>query len=199
MANKDKMPDESSEKMETRRKGIARFSESVLNAEVWFHTADELIVAMKLLEPQVKRYWDPDPQIVDQKSEVPRYAYLNVASVHMMLAGFAIENLCKGYLAGRLSPKEREEVKAGVLPKSLKSHHILNLIEQTGMILCVVEKYLVVRLTEAVLWLGRYPSATSHEWFDGFALINCDIEYIETLLEKLRRHVGAKDRQHITA
>jgi hypothetical protein len=37
---------------------IARFSQCMLSEEAWFHVADELIAAMKLLEPRVKDYWD---------------------------------------------------------------------------------------------------------------------------------------------
>src|SRR4029077_16024250 len=112
----------------------------------------------------------------------------------MMLAGFAIENLCKGYLANRLSYEEREDVqRVGVLPKSLKSHDILNLVEQTGMALSDTEKYLLKRITDAVVWRGRYPSAISHEQIRPFAQIGSDTRHIKTLLQKVRRHVRAKD------
>ena len=111
----------------------------------------------------------------------------------MMLGGFAIENLCKAYLTGRLSHEERQAVQAGVLPQSLKSHDILDLVEQTGMKLSDTEKYLVKRISEAAVWRGRYPSATSHKRSRPFAQIGSDIRHIKTVLQKLRRHVGAKD------
>jgi hypothetical protein len=38
-----------------------------------------------------------------------------------------------------------------------------------------------------------YPSATSHGSIRPFAQIGSDIRHIKTLLQKLRRHVGAKD------
>jgi len=162
---------------------IASFSKSVLRTEAWCRTANELIAAMKLLEPHVKRFWECEGDVR------PRQSLINV---HMMLAGFAIENLCKGYLAGRLSSKERRDVEAGVLPSSLKTHDLLKLVEKTGMTICVTEKYLIMRLSETVVWRGRYPIATSHDWFRAFAQINCDIDDIETLLQRLRRHVGAE-------
>jgi hypothetical protein len=83
----------------------------VLNAEASFQTANELIAAMDLLEPHVERFWDDVRSlvfIVDQASDAPSKQQTsdapskhNLISQHMMLAGFAIENLCKGYLAGR--------------------------------------------------------------------------------------------------
>jgi hypothetical protein len=183
---------------------IRRFSQAVLSAEAWFYTADELIAAMDLLEPHVGRFWDDVRSIafaVDNTSDVPpKHETTDVSSKHslinqhMMLAGFAIENLSKGYLTGRVSHKEREDVqRARVLPKSLKGHDILNLVEQTGMTLSDTERFLLERITDAVLWRGRYPSASSHERIRPFAQIGSDIRHIKTLLQKVRRHVGAKD------
>jgi len=191
---------------------IRRFSQSVLSAEAWFCAADELIAAMDLLEPHVERFWEDVRSLflaVDKTSDVPskhksgvppkneksdaasKHSLINQ---HMMLAGFAIENLCKGYLANRLSHEEREDVqRVGVLPKSLKSHDILNLVEQTGMALSDTEKYLLKRITDAVVWRGRYPSAISHEQIRPFAQIGSDTRHIKTLLQKVRRHVRAKD------
>jgi len=192
----------------------------VLSAEAWFCAADELIAAMDLLEPHVERFWEDVRSLflaADNTSDVPskrqtsgskhqtrgmppKHEKSDVASnhslinQHMMLAGFAIENLCKGYLAGRLSHKEREDVqRVGVLPKSLKGHDILNLVEQTGMILSDIEKYLLERITDAVVWRGRYPSAISHEQIRPFTQIGSDIRHIKTLLQKVRRHVRVKD------
>lgn len=190
---------------------IRHFSQSVLSAEAWFHTANELIAVMDLMEPHVERFWEDVRSLalaVDRTSDIPSKHRQSDApskhqtsdlplkrsliNQHMMLAGFAIENLCKGYLAGRLSHEERENVRAGVLPKSLKDHNILNLLEQTGMLLSDTEKYLLRRITEAVVWRGRYPSATSHERIRPFAQIGSDIRHIKTLLQKVRSHVGAK-------
>ena len=167
---------------------IASFSKSVLRTEAWFRTANELIAAMKLLEPHVKRFWESERDVRPKQSLI---------NVHMMLAGFAIENLCKGYLAGRLSSKERAAAEAGRLPSSLKTHDLLKLVEKTGMTISETDKYLIMRLSETVVWRGRYPIATSHDWFRAFAQINCDIDDIETLLQGLRRHVGADKSQDL--
>lgn len=191
---------------------IRRFSQSVLSEEAWFRSADKLIATMDLLEPDVQRFWDDvrsiffavdatsdvpsrkqksDPSSKQQKSDVQ--SKHNLINQHMMLAGFAIENLCKGYLAGQLSHEERENVEAGILPESLKSHRLVELVEQTKMTLSDTEKYLLKRISEAVLWRGRYPSAVSHKAIRPFAQVGSDIRHIKTLLQRLRRHVGTKD------
>jgi hypothetical protein len=133
---------------------------SMLSEEAWFRVANELIAAMKLLEPRVKDYWDcVNAQFLGQNSNPePEHSLVNV---HMMLAGFAIENLCKGYLAGRLSAKARDAVKDGALPKSLQTHNISKLVQRTGITLSETKKYLVEQIGQAI-WRGRYPSPVSH-------------------------------------
>jgi hypothetical protein len=192
---------------------IRRFSQSVLSAEAWFRSADELIAAMDLLEPNVVRFWEDvrsiafaadttsDVRLKPQKTDAPSKHEKSDAppehglmDQHMMLAGFAIENICKGYLAARLSDEERQRVhQAGVLPKSFRGHHVLKLVEQTGMTLSDTEKFLLKRITDAVLWRGRYPSAISHEAIRPFAQIGSDIRHIKGILQRLRRHVRAND------
>src|SRR5262245_29338767 len=87
------------------KKRIARFSQYILSQEAWFHTAKKLIAAMKLLEPHIESYWESaNAQFLGQDSKPePEHS---LTDVHMMLAGFAIENLCKGYLVDRLSPDD---------------------------------------------------------------------------------------------
>jgi hypothetical protein len=169
---------------------IVGFSQYILSEDAWFHTANELIAAMEMLESRVKDYWDcVNAQFLGQNSNPePEHS---LVEVHMMLAGFAIENLCKGYLAGRLSPEERASVKAGTLPTSLKTHKILELVERIGLALSKAEKYLVEQIDQAI-WRGRYPSPVSHKGIRPFARKGSDIHRITTILQKLRAHVGAK-------
>jgi len=186
----DSEPSRSEEEDILTRARIARFSQSVLSEQAWFSAANELIAAMELLEPHIELFWDRlRAQVLDQKSDPePEHSLVNV---HMMLAGFAIENLCKGYLASRLTREERDAVKAGILPESLRGHDILEFVERTGMKLSETEKYLVKRIGEAI-WRGRYPIPTSHKKTGPSAQIGSDIRRIKTLLQRLRAHVGAK-------
>ena len=124
------------------KKRIARVSQNILSQDAWFHTANELIEAMKFLEPHIESYWKAfNAQFPGQDCEPePEHS---LTKVHMMLAGFAIENLYKGYLVGRLSTEDQNAVGAGRLPKSLRTHDTLELIEMTGMTLSGTEKFLV--------------------------------------------------------
>jgi hypothetical protein len=111
----------------------------------------------------------------------------------MMLAGFAVENLCKGYLAGLLTPEEQEDVKAGELPKKLKTHDLVELVRSTGMTFSDRDKDLLYRIGEAAIWRGRYPSPTYHDKIVSFAQWENDVARIKAFLPRLRAHVGAKE------
>jgi hypothetical protein len=183
---------------------IRRFSQYVLSVEAWFRTANELIPAMNILEPHVESFWEDfrslafivdqtsDPPLKHQKDDVKtKYSVINQ---HMMLAGFAIENLCKGYLAGLLTPEQQEDVKAaGELPEKLKTHNLVELVRSTGMTFSDREKDLLRRIGESAIWRGRYPSPTYHDKIVPFVQWEDDIGRIKTFLPKLRTHVGAKD------
>lgn len=191
---------------------IRHFAQSVLSAEAWFQTADELIAGMHLIGRNVERFWEDYHSIVfgaDMTTDPPsRYQKANLApkhqetdvgrkhdlaNQHMMLAGFAVENLCKGYLAGLLTPEEQEDVKAGELPKKLKTHDLVELVRSTGMTFSDRDKDLLQRIGEAAIWRGRYPSPTYHDKIVPFAQWEDDIGRIKMFLPKLRAHVGAKD------
>jgi hypothetical protein len=168
------------------KKRIDRFSQYILSQEAWFYTADKLIAAMKLLQAHIESYREAFGQDTKPGTEH------SLTDVHMMLAGFAIENLCKGYLVERLSLDDRNAIKGGgSFPKSLKNHNTLELIELTGMTLSETEKYLIDQIYQAI-WRGRYPGPTSHKDIRPFVQGGSDIRRITTVLGRLRAHVGAK-------
>jgi hypothetical protein len=169
------------------KKRIARFSQYILSQEAWFYTANKLIAAMKLLEPHIKSYWESFGEDTKPGAEH------SLSDVHMMLAAFAIENLCKGYLVDRLCPDDRNAIKGGgSLPNSLKTHNALELIESTGMTLSEIEKHLIDQIYQAN-WRGRYPGPASCEDIRPFVQGGSDIRWITTVLRRLRAHVGAKE------
>jgi hypothetical protein len=171
---------------------IAKFAQSVLSQEAWFHTANKLIAAMKLLEPYIESYWKAfNAQFLGQDSE-PEPAH-SLTDVYMMLAGFAIENLCKGYLVDRLSPDDRNAIKGGgSFPQSLKNHNTLELIESTEMTLSETEKFVIDQINQAI-WRGRYPSSISHEDIRPFVQGGSVFRRITLLLGRLHAHVGANE------
>jgi hypothetical protein len=75
-----------------------------------------------------------------------------------MLAGMAIENLLKGILVGR-NPEvvQRDRLNAREWHRGEHPHDLRHLARLAGVILTEDEEDLLVRMSEAVLWNGRYP------------------------------------------
>ena len=177
------------EKRILSKRKVKRFSELTLCEEAWFRAADDLIEAMALVEPRIKDYWQKaSSQLLDANNE-EELPPLGLVNVHMMLAGFAVENLCKGFLAARLAKREKAQAKAGVLPKSLRTHDIPALVERVGMSVSETDSYLLERLGEAV-WRGRYSIPTDHKRIQPFAQFASDVRRTRAILQKLRKHVG---------
>jgi hypothetical protein len=191
---------------------ICHFSQSVLSPKAWFQIADELIAAMNAVGRNVERFWEDfnsiifaadmttDPPTTYQKGNAsPRQHQETdpdtkhaLTNQYMMLAGFAIENLCKGYLVSRLRPEEQEKVRSGKLPKRLRNHDVLELVLSTGMKdLPDRVKDLLKRITESAIWRGRYPSPTGQGDVGSFTQWEDDDGQIKTFLPKLRAHVRA--------
>jgi undecaprenyl pyrophosphate synthase len=52
------VPQGTDEASEEKAKKIAGFSQYVLSREAWFRSANELVAAMELLEPNVRNFWE---------------------------------------------------------------------------------------------------------------------------------------------
>lgn len=129
-----------------------RFRKVLTNPDSWFASARQLIFAMHLLEPSVAQFWAAlATQGTAAEEPIPDTECLQV---HVMLAGLAIENLCKGYLVTCLLPEEKAKLEEGQLPKRLdQQHKIRRLVSETGLKTSDVENELLTRVEDSVRWL----------------------------------------------
>lgn len=87
------------------------------------------------------------------KPSAKHFRKLPVVYAYMLLAGLAIENLIKGLSI----KKDSALIDNGKLDQSLGKHDLLALARKAGVRLTEEERSLVERLTEYVIWAGRYP------------------------------------------
>jgi hypothetical protein len=118
---------------------IRHFAQSVLSAEAWFQTADELIAGMHLIGRNVERFWEDYHSIVfgaDMTTDPPsRYQKANLApkhqetdvgrkhdlaNQHMMLAGFAVGNPLQGISGGSVDARRAGRRKSRRAAKKVK-------------------------------------------------------------------------------
>jgi hypothetical protein len=113
-------------------------------------------------------------------------------SVHLMLAGLAIENLCKGFIASKLSPEEKGKLEEGKSRQWwYQTHNIRKLLSKAGLTTSDKENELLRRIQDTVYWLGRYPAPKSSE-----ALVNelnaaTDVQHVNIFLSRLEAYVRA--------
>jgi hypothetical protein len=105
---------------------LNNYSSDLLNSQKWFETANEITAAMSILEPHVLAWWQSMRDWSRSKGNI-MFREHSFAPLYMMLAGFAIENLCKGNAVDQFSNQERQTVReSGILPESLQTHDILD-------------------------------------------------------------------------
>ena len=178
----------------SRRQSVVRVSEAlfldqfekVANLPIaWRLTAESLLRAARVLVPMME---EDSRAAFDPATEHPEHP---VGPVYMMLAGFAVENLTKALII----EKDASPVTKGGALVLLKTHDLIDLLDQAGLTLSEEAWYLAERL-EAFLWAGRYATATNVEaqlprthpqggWGSLTHIVSSDPEDIETLVGKL--------------
>jgi len=185
-------------KDESYYRNLARqnyFSQRVLHSQEWFDNANRLMLAMRLIEPSIQSYWAILRKHEGFSEETPEY---ECHLIFLMLAGYAIENLCKGFLVTSLSDEEVTAVKSGKYPRRLATHNIPELVKWAGLEADEVEKNLLLRIQAAVVWRGRYPAPRSGDEILPSIQAGSDVRRINKFLMKLRRHIGAKSSYEVS-
>jgi hypothetical protein len=184
-----------------------QYQEQVLNWQLWIKQADELLAASKKLEPSIKKYWlnttehfDP---IKGTYSPLPGYKPKQLLQgIYFMLTAYAIENLLKAILIRQSTEDyKREVMRTHELPKDLKEHDLMVLINKTNLKTNQTEINLLSRLYRSSVWQGRYPvpvkavqltSIVMHgeeAHFTAFLAPN-DIPNLKLLIKRIRKHIG---------
>ena len=169
-----------------RREYVRRASDP----ETWFRTANDLVEAMRLIRPNVDQYWECLRAQADSADAAAEPEHSTIGP-YLMLAGFAIENLCKGYLARRLTDEAAIALEQGVLPDVFDSHNVVDLAQKVGMPLSDSHRFLLQRIAVAIRWRGRYPVPKSHRELKAYLEAGSDAAHVDRFVAALRRHVGA--------
>jgi hypothetical protein len=171
------------------------FTKRVLEPKQWFDNANRLMLALNLIEPNVQEYWRIFNKDEGSSEKTPEY---DCHLIFLMLSGYIIENLCKGFLVKKLTIEERSTVEQGKYPSGLATHNIPALVKWTGLETTEIEENLLSRIYAAVVWRGRYPVPRADEKIEPFVQIGSDVRRINQFLTKLRRHVDAQKSYQIS-
>jgi hypothetical protein len=134
-----------------------KFEEVALSPENWFDKAEELEYSAKvLLNFEKTRH--------KLKREFRTSVYIDtnvyVFSQVVMLYGFAIENLLKGFKC------KRNKIQIDNLGKIKHlNHNLTELIEELNIEIDEVYKNYIKKIERHILWEGRYPSPKGRKDF----------------------------------
>ncbi|HJO93408.1 MAG TPA: hypothetical protein QF753_08405 [Victivallales bacterium] len=126
------------------------FKNDLIDHEKWYQKGLDLIDIAKLLEPKINEYWANNSK---------RKKLKHFLDCHLMISSFAIENLLKSIII-LLNKDEFEKAmsKTHKLPKLLQEHDLSKLLDKTGIAIAEQNsKDLLIRLSRAAIWQGRYP------------------------------------------
>lgn len=132
------------------------FHERLHDPRSWLSVATRMLVSAGLLEPYVNDHWRTDLGSLDNECPGPT-SRSDVQLVHFMLVAMALENLFKAAIVRDLSGTTDSGIHTTKLPSDLKSHDLIQLAKRAGYSPRADDEELIVRLSAASVWHGRYP------------------------------------------
>lgn len=164
----------------------------------WIEKAEDLLSAASFLKPEVEKLYRSWKKRFGISSELPDgqptdtpIAREGIVEVYMMLVGCAFENLLKGVYVRQLTRGQRRNlISTPKLPKELNGHNLMWFVQKLGIEedLSSLQKNLLKRLKETIIWRGRYPVPTKHtEMMTKFMTHTGDLATVEGLVAKLKK------------
>ena len=181
-----------------------KYAKLVCQARFWVYTAQCLYAAAEQLEPETNRLWKglhDSIMSLEQKKDPEPFQASDYQAVYLMLVGYSLENLMKGFLAEKMKSEFSPEIgKTGKLPSILKDHKLDKLAMKCQLKLSSDEVGFLKRLSRHIVWVGRYHFATSAEKFyhltdsntipsSGKAWISNDINEVKKLINNIAKQL----------
>lgn len=125
-----------------------QFGAAIHSPVNWFWSSESNESAARILEEQVKDYWN---------SHEPNHPGANILGPYYMLVGFAIECLLKGIIVAN----GHKVIKNGRIKfiDGNNQHDLVKLAIKAEINLWEDEETMLKTLTENLEWAGRYPMA----------------------------------------
>jgi hypothetical protein len=148
-----------------------------IQPQEWLRVARSLVVAAE--RSQIARSRDEHVSADD------------LSGVYCMLAGFAVENVIKGW-SHECDVRHITTLDAGELQDDMRTHNVKSLVERTLLALEDGDARLLEALGETVIWRGRYPCPTNADALGSLTNRPLVVE-VRRLLRRLFSHIGKPD------
>lgn len=137
------------------------YRDRVLEPATWVSVAQRMYVAAGLVEPYVAEHWNAKLDAMFDDAPEPETRW-DVQMVHFMLTAMVLENLFKAAIV-RDGIEVPDDKPLTQLPGELKSHNLLTLAKRAQYSTRQEDEELLVRLSDACVWQGRYPAPVKIE------------------------------------
>lgn len=142
---------------------VVIYIEALLDLRSWVEKADKLFEASKLLEPQMRAFWDV--VLTDAKEgrynkggESPNIPPVDLHGPYFILVSYALENLFKAIIIRDRNDEIRSQfVQTGRLPSLIKGHDLVKLSKEASITMDISEEDILARLSRQARWKSRYP------------------------------------------
>jgi hypothetical protein len=185
---------------------VGLYYDQLRNPQLWADMANEMIEALKVLEPKLREFWNiaKDNSLKEkygQDQEGHHNLPPNLHGPYFVLVSYAVENMLKALIV-----KNRSEVinsqfsQKGRLPDVIRGHNLIDLSKRADIKLNIAEEDLLIRIYRQSKWKSRYPVPVDlieiqnvARCSDGKARFMDyyrpeDIDDINNMLTKLRNH-----------
>ena len=142
---------------------VVPYIDALLNLWSWVEKADELLEASKVLEPQLREYWNvvltnAKEGRYNKGGEPPNPPPPNLHGPYFILVSYALENLFKALIIRDRSDEISSKfVQTGRLPSLINEHNLVILAERANIKMDIKEEDILTRLSRFSKWKSRYP------------------------------------------
>ncbi len=142
---------------------VVLYIDALLNLWSWVEKADKLLEASKLLEPQLRDFWNvvltnAKERRYNKGGEPPNIPPSDLHGPYFILVSYALENLFKALIIRDRSDEISSQfVQTGRLPNLIHKHDLLELSKKANIKMDIKEEDILIRLSRQSKWKSRYP------------------------------------------
>ncbi len=188
---------------------VVLYLDHLLNLWFWVEKADKLLEASKLLEPQLRAYWNvvltnAKEGRYNKGGEPPNIPPSDLHGPYFILVSYALENLFKALIIRDRSDEIRTQfAQTGRLPNLIHKHDLLELSIKANIKMDIKDEDILIRLSRQSKWKSRYPVPVELsdlqnilKYSDGRAYFTDyykpdDLEQLHAIVKRLKDHLRA--------
>jgi len=186
---------------------VVLYLDQLLEPWFWVDKADKLLEASKVLEPQLRDYWNvvltnAKEGRYNEGGEPPNPPPSDLHGPYFILVSYALENLFKAIvIQDRNDEIRRQFAQTGRLPNLIKKHELVRLAKEANIKIDIKEEHVLNRLSRQSKWKSRYPVpvelsdmqnilkySNGKEYFTDYFKPD-DIDELNTIVKRVKDHL----------